>query len=47
MVEQIFEVLFVLALVAPVATVVVGVALLAWPHGKDARQMTVSRHAHA
>ena len=31
MIERAFEVLFVLALVAPPATVIVGVLLLAWP----------------
>jgi hypothetical protein len=47
MVEQIFGALFALALVAPVAAVVIGVALLAWPRGKVAQQLTISRHAHA
>jgi hypothetical protein len=47
MVEQIFGALFVLTLVAPVAAIVAGAALLAWPRGKVAQQMTVSRHAHA
>jgi hypothetical protein len=47
MVEQIFGTLFVLTLVAPVAAVVVGVALLAWPRGKVTRHVTISPHAHA
>jgi hypothetical protein len=47
MVEQIFGALFILTLVGPAAAVVVGVALLAWPRGKDERHVTVSRHAHA
>jgi hypothetical protein len=47
MVEQIFGALFVLTLVVPVAAIVGGVALLAWPRGKVARQVTVTRQAHA
>jgi hypothetical protein len=47
MVEQIFGALFVLTLVAPVVAVVAGVALLAWPGGKVARHVTVSRQEHA
>ena len=47
MVEQIFGALFVLALVTPVVAVVAGAALLAWPRGQVAQQLTVSRHAHA
>jgi hypothetical protein len=46
MVEQIFGALFVLTLVAPVVAVVVGVALLAWPRGRDVRPVMISRHAH-
>jgi hypothetical protein len=47
MVEQIFSVLFVLTLVAPVVAVLAGVMMLAWPHGKGARPVTASRQAHA
>jgi hypothetical protein len=47
MVEQIFGALFVLALSAPFAAVVVGAALLAWPRGKVVGHVTASRHAHA
>jgi len=47
MIERAFEVLFVLALVAPPATVVVGALLLAWPrqlvHGVDQMLRTTSR----
>jgi len=47
MVEQVFGVLFVLTLVAPVAAIVAGVALLAWPRGNVGRRVTVSRQVHA
>lgn len=46
MVERAFEFLFALALVAPPATVIVGVLLLAWPrqqvHGVDQTFRTTS-----
>ena len=47
MVEQIFGVLFVLTLAAPVVTVLAGVVMLAWPHGKGTRPVTASRQVHA
>jgi hypothetical protein len=46
MVEQVFGTLFLVALFAPAATVVAGVALLAWPR-RHPRQTTLAHHAHA
>jgi hypothetical protein len=46
MVEQVFGTLFLITLFAPAATVVAGVALLAWPR-RQPRQTTLVHHAHA
>jgi hypothetical protein len=45
MVEQVFGMLFLAALFAPVAAVVSGVASLAWPHRHVRRP--IAHHVHA
>jgi hypothetical protein len=47
MVEQIFGALFIIALTAPAAAVVAGVAMLLLPGRTSRRQATVAGHAHA
>jgi hypothetical protein len=45
MIENAFALLFVLSLVAPAATIVLGVLSVAWPHRVNATEHQTSAHA--